>query len=327
MAVGSILAGLLLSCDTNLPQILHRTELHMGTRVTLTVVAPRSKGDELLQAGFAEVARMEALFSSYRTDSVLAQVNRGAGAAPVAVPPEFIQLTQMARSLIRTTGGAFNPLVGPAIKAWGIPEQPQIPDPQVLAHMVVLTRPEGLLVDPQAATVALTLPGMALGLGGIAKGFTADRVAHLLQQRGVTAGMVAMAGDVRVWGRRPDGGPWRLGVRDPSGNRPPLVRLALTAGAVSTSGNYERYFERDGVRYHHILDPRTLRPSRGLTSVTVWIDGSDMPATTADGLATGLFVMGLQAGRTLVASLPNTEALWVDDAGQVTRSDGWPEPG
>jgi len=136
----------------------------------------------------------------------------------------------------------------------------------------------------------------------------------------MTGAVVAVGGDIRVFGTRPDGTGWRIGVRDPSGDPAPLARLMMTSGAVSTSGDYERFFVVDGVRYHHILDPRTLRPARRVHAVTVTApDGA-----TADALATGLFVMGRKRGRAVVADLPGVAALWVDGDGAVTVSDHWP---
>ncbi|MBI5137864.1 MAG: FAD:protein FMN transferase [Nitrospirae bacterium] len=293
----------------------------MGTTVTITVVAASEPAaGPALDAAFAEVAAMERMFSSYRTDSDLSRLNALAGQGPQPVPAPFAELVAAARDTAALTGGAFNPMLGPAIKLWGIPENPAVPDAAALDALRPLLDPAGITVDVAGARVTLARPGMALGLGGIAKGFTADRVQALLRGMGVGAGIVAVAGDIRVWGTRPDGTPWRIGVRDPDGGHKPRARLALTAGAVSTSGDYERFFELDGVRYHHILDPRTLFPARGVRSVTVLAP----TGTRADGLATALFVMGVADGLALVETLPGVEALYIAENGAVTTSAGWP---
>lgn len=295
----------------------------MGTTVEITVVAPdTATGEAAVAAGFAEVERLEQVFSSYRADSELSTLNGRAGEGPVAASGDMVDLVGRAIAIARETGGAFNPLMGPAIKLWGIPEHPRVPSDAELAALRPLTDVGGVTVTPGEGTVTLARPGMALGLGGIAKGYTADRVAALLRHRGISAGIVAVAGDLHVFGTRPDGRPWRVGVRHPRRADRPMAALLLTDGAVSTSGDYERYFEVDGRRYHHILDPRTLRPAADTVAVTVLArDG-----TTADGLATALFVMGPKAGLSLVERLPGVEALFAAPDGRVTASSGWPAP-
>ncbi len=292
----------------------------MGTVVSITVVAKgERRAATALNAAFAQVAAMEKMFSGYRDDSDLARVNRAAGKGPVAVPTAFIELMRYAMRVARDSGGAFNPLVGPAVKKWGIPEHPRVPSGEELAALLPLLDLNGIVLTDDA--VMLTQPGMALGLGGIAKGFTADRVVATLKELGIKGGIVAVAGDVTAFGTRPDGTPWRIGVRDPKGAVAPLRKLPLTDGAVSTSGDYERFFELDGVRYHHILDPRTLYPARaGLTAVSVLAPSGVL----ADGYATALFVMGADAGVALAERLPGVEALFVTDDGRQLASGGWP---
>jgi len=295
----------------------------MGTTVEITVVAAdEAAGEAAIAEGFREVERLEQVFSSYRADSELSVLNGKAGSGPVAASGDMVDLVSRAVAIARETGGAFNPLMGPAIKLWGIPEHPRVPSDGELAALRPLTDVAGVTVTPGDHTMALARPGMALGLGGIAKGYTADRVAALLKHHGISAGVVAVAGDLHVFGTRPDGRPWRVGVRHPRRADRPMAALLLTDGAVSTSGDYERFFEVDGKRYHHILDPRTLRPADETVAVTVLArDG-----TTADGLATALFVMGPKAGLGLVERLPGVEALFAAPDGRVTASTGWPEP-
>jgi len=313
--------GTLVGCQRGDLQIVHRTEPHMGTSVTIKVVtADAGLAQAALDAGFAEVAAMEQMFSSYRTDSDLSRVNRGAGRGPVAVPDGFVALVAAAKGLALESSGAFNPLLGPAIALWGIPHDPHVPGNTALAAIRPLIALDGLSWDEGAGTVTLAHSGMALGLGGIAKGYTADRVVARLKDLHITAGIVAVAGDVRVFGQRPDGTAWRLGLRDPDGGAQPLLRLTVASGAISTSGDYERFFEIDGVRYHHILDPRSLYPARGVRSVTVTAPSGLL----ADGLATALFVMGSKEGLALVERTNGVEALFVLASGDQMASEGWP---
>lgn len=316
---------LLAACERNHATIVHRSAPYMGTTVEITVVAGSTdEGERAISEGFSEVARMELMFSSYRQDSDLARVNAAAGHGPVPVPRPFVELLEKAKKVAEVSDGAFNPLVGPAVKLWGIPEAPQVPSREELERLLPLTALGGLSVSAADGTVALSRPGMALGLGGIAKGYTAERVAARLRERGIGAGIVAVAGDIRTFGTRPDGQPWRIGVRRPRAGAEPAAVLEMGDGAVSTSGDYERYFELGGVRYHHILDPRTLWPARsGTAGVTVLAPD----AATADGLATALFVMGPQAGLQLVQRLPGVEALYIAEDGTQSASAGWPGGG
>ncbi len=311
-----------LNCSPGGSRVVRRSAAHMGTVVTISVVATsKSHGEQSIDRGFAEIARLEQMLSSYRATSVLSRLNAMAGAGPVSVPEEFIELILVAQEVAASTGSAFNPLMGPAVKLWGIPENPRVPSPEALEALRPLTDLAGLSVMPQRGTVALSRPGMALGLGGIAKGYTADRVTEILKGLGVTGGVVAISGDVRVFGTQPDGSPWRVAVQDPGGGPDPIAVIEMSGGALSTSGDYQRFFEQDGIRYHHILDPRTLRPTRGLASVSVLTaDG-----VRADALATAVLVMGAVEGLAYVEASAGVEALFVDQNGHLTATSGWPK--
>lgn len=295
----------------------------MGTVVTLTVVAAdQSSGDAAIQKGFSEIARLEQLFSSYRSDSDLSRLNAQAGAGPVAVAAELVDLVSVARVVAAQTGGAFNPLMGPVIKAWGIPHNPSVPSPDLLLSLRPLIDLDAMSVDGEHMTITLARPAMALGLGGIAKGYTADRVVAVLERLGMSGGVVEISGDVRVFGCKPDGLPWNIAVRDPKDGTKPLAVVEMKAGAISTSGDYERFFELDGVRYHHILDPNTLAPARGVVSVSLVASS----AVRADALATAVLVMGERRGMALVDRTDTLEALMLLADGRLVASRGWPAP-
>lgn len=295
----------------------------MGTVVTLSVAAhDEPTGVRALERGFAEVARLEQLLSSYRPDSDLSRLNAQAGTGPVRVPRELAELTHAAAAIAAQTDGAFNPMMGPAIKLWGIPHDPHVPSAGELQAVLPLIELRGLSVRPERATIALARPGMALGLGGIAKGYTADRVVGVLRAAGMRDGVVEISGDVRVFGLGPGRRPWRVGVQDPRGGSAPLVTIEIRDGAVSTSGDYERFFEVEGVRYHHILDPRTVRPAQGLISVTVLAP----LAIDADALATAVLVMGAIDGMAFVERTAGVEALLIDPDQRRLVSSGWPAP-
>jgi thiamine biosynthesis lipoprotein len=176
-------------------------------------------------------------------------------------------------------------------------------------------------LDARTRSIRYHQTGMRINLGGIAKGYAVERGAHLLRERGVWHAHLNAGGDSRVVGDR-RGQPWMIGVRNPRERDAVVARLPLVDEAISTAGDYERFFDRDGVRYHHILDPSTGLPSTGVRSVTVI--GPD--ATMTDGLDTAVFVMGVRRGMALIASLPEYEAIIVDDSGKLFYSDGLSAP-
>jgi FAD:protein FMN transferase len=216
------------------------------------------------------------------------------------------------------TEGGFNIAIGPAVEAWSVTERAHVPTPDELTALKPFVDLEQVRLDEQSGTVFLARPSMRVDVGGIGKGFAADRAAVAMQGAGATAGVVALSGDIKTFGRMPVGERFRFGIQHPRKEGTVLASLELENEAISTAGDYERYFERDGVRYHHILDPRTLQPARQCRSVTVVA----AEGTVADGLDTGIFVMGPERGMALVERLPDVEAVIVDDAGNVLVSSG-----
>lgn len=170
-----------------------------------------------------------------------------------------------------------------------------------------------MVLDEAARTIAFTAPGVRINVGGIAKGWACERVVDILRDAGVEHALVSAGGDTRLLGDR-RGQPWLVGIRDPDDASGVVTRLALVDEAISTSGDYERYFDEDGVRYHHILDPATGRPTEGIRSVTVV--GPD--GTITDALSTTLFVLGPERGMALLDGLPEYDAVFIE-AGHVVR--------
>jgi thiamine biosynthesis lipoprotein len=193
-----------------------------------------------------------------------------------------------------------------------------VPSEAELDAMRSLVDLSRIRLDEQAGTVFLAGQGMRVDVGGIGKGFAADRTAEVMQAAGATGGVVALAGDIKTFGRLPEGKPFAFGIQHPRMGGVVLARIELQDEAISTAGDYERFFERDGIRYHHILDPATLKPARGCQSVTVIASEGVM----ADGLDTGIFVMGPERGMALIERLPEVEGVIVDSDGRVLVSSG-----
>lgn len=299
--------------------VTSRTREQMTTFVSITVAAPETPETlAAIEAGFTEVARLDVVLNEWRNDSEISAVSRAAGEHPVAVGEDvFANLDEAAR-IARASGGAFDPTVGALWGAWDFTwQQHRIPSRAELAARLVHVDYRKLTLDPARRTAYLREPGMRLAIGAIAKGYTADRVSAVLGARGFPSHLVAVGGEVVAAGRK---GPkrWRVGVRHPSGTG--LVgSLELEDQALSTSGNYERFFIEDGVRYHHILAPGTGQPARGVAAVTVLADRG----MRADGLATAIFVLGRDAGLAL-ARREGVEALvFAEDTYESFPTDGF----
>ena len=302
-----------------LPIVVKRTQMHMGTLVTITAVSPdQDVGNRAMQVAFDEIKRLEQLLSTWRSDSELSRVNQEAGRRPVQVSSETLELVTRSLELGRLTLGGFNIALGPAIEAWSVIERQRIPDERELQRLKPLVDWTRIQVNKEARTIYLPHTGMRIDVGGIGKGYAADRAVAEMKRVGVMGGVVALSGDIKAFGVLPDRKGFPVGIKHPRREEELIAMIDLSDEAVSTAGDYERFFERDGVRYHHILDPHTLQPARTCQSVTVIAK----EGTVADGLDTGIFVLGPEQGMALVERLPGVEAIIIDQEGKITVSSG-----
>ena len=302
------------------PHVVKRGQMHMGTLVFLTAVASDDRlAHSAIDQGFAEIHRLEQILSTWIPDSELSRINAAAGQRAVKAGPETIELLEHSLDAARLTEGGFNVAIGPAVEAWNVSRGGRIPTRQELDAARPLMDLSAVHVDREAGTVYLARSGMRVDVGGIGKGYAADFAARVMQEAGAAAGVVAISGDIKTFGRLPDGQRFVFGIQHPrKAEGITIGQLELEDEAVSTAGDYQRYFEKDGIRYHHILDPRTLRPARLAQSVTVVA----RTGVLADGLDTGIFVMGPDKGMALIERLPGVEGVIVDAAGRVSASSG-----
>lgn len=305
--------------QSSTPVVSKRIQMHMGTLVTVTAVASDKKaGDRALQAAFNEIKRLEQLLSTWRADSELSQVNAAAGHRPVQVSPETLQLVIRALDIAEQTHGGFNIALGPAVEVWSVTERQHIPDEEELERLKPLVDWTRIQVNTERRTVYLPQKGMQIDIGGIGKGYAADRAVVEMKRVGALGGVVALSGDIKTFGILPDQKGFSVGIRHPRREDALRAMIDLKDEAISTAGDYERFFERDGVRYHHILDPHTLQPARACQSVTIIAK----EGVVADGLDTGIFVLGPEAGMVLAERLPDVEAIIIDKDGKMTVSSG-----
>ena len=249
-----------------------------------------------------KIREIESVLSLHLSQSEIAAINENAGVQPVEVSQRTFDLLQRAKELSEQSDGAFDITIAPVVELWGITsDHPHVPTDEELAQAMALMGLEDLVLDEEACTAYLTRPGMAIDLGGIAKGWTADQLRDYARELGAERGYVSLGGNLMIIGERPDGDPFKFGLRDPQGDASTyLGTVTLEDGcAMATTGGYERYFEEDGIRYHHVLDPRTGYPADSdLLSVAV----ISKDGTLADYLSTTLFVQGLEAAKAAAGS-------------------------
>ena len=227
-----------------------------------------ARAREAAAAAIADVARIEAKYSRYRDDSETTRINRAAGGAPVAIDAETAALLSYADRCFSLSAGLFDITSGALRRVWDFRRvPPRLPQAPALESALALVGWSA--VEWDARTIRLPRSGMEIDFGGIGKEYAADRVATIAIERGIAHGLVNLGGDVRVIGPRPDGAPWRIGIRHPRKEGVPAAAVMLESGAVATSGDYERYVEIDGRRYCHILNPRTGMPVSHWQSVSV----------------------------------------------------------
>jgi len=296
-----------------------RAQMQMGTLVKITAVArSESIAQAAATAGFAEIHRLEELLSTWIPTSELSRVNASAGVMPVHVSPETMTVVQSATQVAEMTEGGFNIAIGPAVDAWNVIEGRRIPAESELEALRPLVDLHAVHADVRKRTIFLEKAGMRIDVGGIGKGYAADQAVMAMKKAGALAGAVALSGDIKTFGQLPGGKKFPVGIQHPRKEGEVLAFIDLENEAISTAGDYERFFEHDGVRYHHILDPKTLQPARRCQSVTVVA----REGIWADGLDTGIFVMGVESGMRLVEALPDVEAIIVDHEGLVHVSSG-----
>lgn len=307
-----LLLGLLLLSGCQ-PQKHDSQTFAMDTIMQFTAYGP--KGQQALAHASARVQELDQLFSVTRSTSEIYAVNHAQG-EPVALSEDTARLLAQSLELCSQTGGALDITAYPAVRAWGFTtgdyQVPSADELSALAAQIDYTQVE--LTENQ-----VRLPeGMELDFGAVAKGYTGEVLAQELRELGVESAVLTLGGNVQTIGSRPGGDPWRIGIQDPEGDGYLMV-LSLVDQAAVTSGGYQRFFDADGERYWHIMDPASAAPARsGLTSVTIVGDSG----TQCDGLSTALFVLGWEDAAGFWREHQGFDAVLVDEDGRIAITAG-----
>jgi thiamine biosynthesis lipoprotein len=291
----------------------------MHSLVTITIVSNRpSDADDAIDKAFLEIERLEKASNVYSPDSEISRINKHAGTAPVTVSSDIIKLLMKAQDVSEKTDGAFDLTIGPVISLYDFRNAVK-PGDSAISKNLSMVGYRNMVINTKQATVYLKKKGMLIDPGGIMKGFAAERAAEVLKKNGIVSGIVAVAGDIRAFGLKPDGNPWRVGIRDPNGRQQDdiIAALELKDLSISTSGDYERFFILNGRRIHHLISPKTGYPAAGCRSVSIISpDGA-----LADAYSTGIFILGPEKGLKVLEWI-GLEGVIIDEKGVMHTTPG-----
>lgn len=321
MVVIIVLAVLVSGCLPNnlaASKSYKETQFLMDTVVEITAYGPEA--EEGVKAAFAEFQRLHAITNNFDENSQVSKISQMAGKDKVAVDPDLVYIIKLSQDVAAKLDDSFDITVGPLSALWGIGHKGDyVPSQTEINKVLPLVNYRLIEVDDKANTVYLPKPGMMLDLGGVAKGYATDKAIEVLKSKGITSALVNAGGDVRVIGNKPDGKPWRIGIQDPRNADGITAKLAMTEwDTMETSGDYQRFIMKDGVRYSHILNPRTGWQPREVASVTMVTNSS----TYGDVLSKPIFVLGVEKGLALLKQFPGNEAVIVTMDGKIIVTPG-----
>jgi thiamine biosynthesis lipoprotein len=316
---------LFLSGCTRPEKMFKESRTLMDTFCTITVVTTsEEEAGEAIEAGFGEIEKLDKLLNNFEPDSEISTISKEAGIKAVHVSRETLDLMQKTMGISRITNGAFDPTIAPVYKLWkfsGRPADPSMPPQDAIESTLKLVDYKKIKIDSLASEIYLQEKGIELDLGGIAKGYAADKAVEAIKAKGIPSALVAIAGDIRGYGLSTTGKPWKVGIQDPRPENPDSERpwedifatLYLRDSAISTAGDYQRFFIKDGKRYHHIIDPKTGYPAEsGLISVSV----ISPEGYISDGIDTSVLILGTDRGMKLLESM-GVDGVLVDSQKRV----------
>ncbi|MEY8320538.1 FAD:protein FMN transferase [Lachnospiraceae bacterium 46-61] len=310
----------ILFCGCQMHKKNDMAEIQMFAMDTfIDLKAQGENGEKALLEAEKEINRLERLFSTTMEQSEIFAVNQYAAKQPVSVSQDTFDLIEKAKEYYSITEGAFDITIAPVVKAWGFTEEvKRVPSDEEIQQKLQLVDNNKLHIDKQNSTVYLENEYMSIDLGGIAKGYASDKVNEILKKNNISSAVISLGGNVSVTGKRQDGTKWRVAVQDPMNNEGYVGILNVENTSIITSGVYQRFFEQNGKKYHHIIDTKTGKPTQnGLLSVTIVCDNGAM----ADALSTSVMVAGLQKGSELWRKLSNFGMILITDSNEMYISE------
>lgn len=290
----------------------------LGTKNHIMIYSSRKEA--ILNQAVRRVMEIDDKMSVFKSNSEIARINQNAGENKVPVADEILDLIDIAREMSELSKGAFDITIGPLVRLWGIGKKGNyIPPKEDIKAALKLINYQDIVTDSTNHTVFLNRADQSIDLGGIAKGYAADEVKRILVQGGVDSGIINLGGNIITIGKKPDGSSWRIGIQNPlAPTGEYLGTVSADNRTIVTSGSNERFFIKEGVRYHHLLNPHTGRPAySGLLSVTVISEKS----VTADALTTALFLLGMEKGLPLLKHF-QAEAVFLTEDGHICVTEG-----
>ena len=310
---------LLFSLSTFAQENFKRTLILMGSRFDITVVASNEKeGNKYIDSAIFEIARIEKLISSWDVNSETSLINKLSGIKPIKVDKELFDLIERSIAISTLTNGAFDISYASMDRIWNYDgSMKEMPSAEKISNSIKKVGYQNISIDKEAQTVFLKLKGMKIGFGAIGKGYAADKAKALLIEKGVKAGIINASGDLNAWGKQANGRDWMVAITNPLNKNKVFSWLPINDSAIVTSGNYEKFISFNGIRYSHIIDPRTGYPSTGIISTSIMTSNAEL----ADAISTSVFVMGVETGLDFINQLKGVDCIIIDEQNKIHTSN------
>ena len=291
----------------------------MGSRFDITVVASNEKeGNEYIDSAIFEIARIEKLISSWDVNSETSLINKLSGIKPIKVDKELFDLIERSIAISTLTNGAFDISYASMDRIWKYDgTMREMPSEEKISSSIKKVGYQNIIIDKEAQTVFLKLKGMKIGFGAIGKGYAADKAKALLIEKGAKAGIINASGDLNAWGKQANGRDWMVAITNPLNKNKVFSWLPINDSAIVTSGNYEKFISFNGIRYSHIIDPRTGYPSTGIISTSIMTSNAEL----ADAISTSVFVMGVETGLDFINQLKGVDCIIIDEQNKIHTSN------
>jgi thiamine biosynthesis lipoprotein len=282
------------------------------------VASNEKEGNEYIDSAIFEIARIEKLISSWDVNSETSLINKLSGIQPIKVDKELFDLIERSIAISTLTNGAFDISYASMDRIWKYDgSMREMPSEEKISNSIKKVGYKNIIIDKEAQTVFLKLKGMKIGFGAIGKGYAADKAKALLIEKGAKAGIINASGDLNAWGKQANGKDWMVAITNPLNKNKVFSWLPINDSAIVTSGNYEKFISFNGIRYSHIIDPRTGYPSTGIISTSIMTSNAEL----ADAISTSVFVMGVETGLDFINQLKGVDCIIIDEQNKIHTSN------